>query len=67
MRIYILKIERKWLRGNTYRTYSITSPLLETDTRRKKVKKISLQVLLLEGGEGRSVDIYIFRPKTQLN
>ena len=48
MRIYILKIERKWLRGNTYRTYSITSPLLETDTRRKKVKKISLQVLLLE-------------------
>ena len=49
MRIYILKLERKWLRGNTYRTYSITSPLLETDTRRKKVKKISLQVLLLEG------------------
>ena len=48
MRIYILKLERKWLRGNTYRTYSITSPLLETDTRRKKVKKISLQVLLLE-------------------
>ena len=67
MRIYILKLECKWLRGNTYRTYSIISPLLETDTRRKKVKKISLQVLLLEGGEGRSVDIHIFRPKTQLN
>ena len=65
MRIYILKLECKWLRGNTYRTYSIISPLLETDTRRKKVKKISLQVLLLEGVDPLT---YIFlRPKTQLN